>query len=55
MSGSPRLTKGMATSLTSIAVQGSILTVGAVNKAESLKILSSAIVYHSALILVNFP
>jgi len=55
MSGSPRVTKGMETLLISIAVWGAILVFVAVNKAEFLKNLSSTIVYHSALISVNFP
>lgn len=37
MSGSPRVTKGMDTSLTSIAVQGAVLIFVAVNKVEFLK------------------
>lgn len=54
MSGSPRGTKGMNTSLTSIAVWEAILIFVAVNKAGFLKNLST-IIFHSALIYVKFP
>lgn len=54
MFGPPRVTKGVDTSITSIAVGREILISVSVTKAEFLKNLLSTIVYHFIITSVNF-